>query len=82
MGNERKRGGWTNPAAAANGKAGGRPATSVTLRTGDGVMMAHVYPDGAEDLGRGTVTIESVGRSRIVRIAQADGSEIRILIPR
>lgn len=78
-----KRGGWRNPASAANGKAGGRRITSATIRTGDGLLLSQVYPDGGyADLGRGAVTVTGRGNSRIITIPQPDGSEIRILLPK
>lgn len=60
----------------------GRPPVKVTIRSGDGVMLSHVTPDGTADLGHGRAAVEALGRSRLIKIAQDDGSEIRILIPR
>lgn len=60
----------------------GRPAVKATIRTGDGLMLTQVYPDGVVDLGRGAVIVEGRGHSRVIRIPQPDGSEIRILLPR
>ena len=86
MSEQRKRGGWSNPASAENGRkatGGGRPPTRAVILAGDGVLVSQVYPGGGYvDLGRGKVTIEGRGRSRIVVVPQDDGSEIRILIPR
>lgn len=58
----------------------GRPATKAVIKEGAGLMLSHVYPDGTADLGHGRATIEAVGRSRLIKIPQADGSEIRILV--
>lgn len=58
----------------------GRPITKAVIHKGDGLMLTHVYPEGTADLGHGTVTIESVGHSRLIKILQADGSEIRIML--
>jgi hypothetical protein len=85
---EKRRGGWSNPASAANGRKAadspdsGRPPTKAEIREGDGILLSQVYADGGfVDLGRGTARIERRGRSRIVVVPQADGSEIRIVIP-
>lgn len=70
----------------AKGKSGGqrfgagRPVTKATIKNGSGLMLTHVYPEGTADLGSGVATIEPVGRSRLIKIPQKDGSEIRILI--
>jgi hypothetical protein len=85
MTNERKRGGWSNPASAENGRKatrGGRPPTSATIRNGDGLMLSHVSPDGTADLGHGRVIISAIGRSRLIVVCLPDGSEIRILQPK
>lgn len=70
---------------ALNGGArpgAGRPAVKAEIREGDGVMLTHVTPNGVADLGHGRATVEAHGRSRLIKIPQPDGSEIRILIPR
>ena len=84
----KKRGGWSNPASAANGAksaesdASGRPPTQAIIRDGDGIMISQVYADGSYvDLGRGKVTIRKRGHGRVIAIAQEDGSEIRIIRP-
>jgi hypothetical protein len=58
----------------------GRPATKAVIENGSGLMLTHVYPEGTADLGKGIASIESVGRSRLIKIPQSDGSEIRILL--
>ncbi len=58
----------------------GRPIAKATIRAGAGVFINQVYPDGTADLGRGRAEITSIGRDRLIKIKQADGSEIRILI--
>lgn len=74
------RGGWTNPASAANAENAGRKPTQATIKTGDGIFLTHILPDGVADLGRGTAIIEGRGRSRVIRLIQDDGSEIRIIV--
>lgn len=54
--------------------------TKAVIKAGAGLMLTQVYADGTADLGRGRATIETVGRSRLIKIPQADGSEIRILV--
>ena len=67
--------------SAANGrKSGGAPVVKATIRDGDGLMISQVYAGGTADLGRGRATIEKIGHDRIVKLVQADGSEIRILV--
>lgn len=39
MTNEEKRGGWRNPASAANGRSGGRPRQKFTVRKGDTLLI-------------------------------------------
>lgn len=58
----------------------GRPVKKAIIQEGDGLMLSHVLPDGVADLGRGRATIEKIGRSRLIRVQQNDGSEIRILV--
>jgi hypothetical protein len=58
----------------------GRPVTKATIRDGDGLMINHVCTDGTADLGRGRATVEKIGHDRLIKIVQADGSEIRILV--
>lgn len=58
----------------------GRKPTKAVIKSGAGLMLSHVYPDGTADLGSGTAVIETIGRSRLIKIAQSDGSEIRILV--
>jgi hypothetical protein len=58
----------------------GRPATKATINDGDGLMISHVYAGGTADIGRGKAEITKIGNSRLITIAQADGSEIRILV--
>lgn len=62
----------------------GRPVSKAVIHEGSGLLISQVYPDGIPDgmanLGRGTATIEAHGRDRIIKIAQEDGSEIRILV--
>lgn len=70
----------------AKGKSGGlrdragRRPSKATIHNGAGIMLTQVYANGTADLGRGVATIEAVGRSRLIKISQADGSEIRILV--
>ena len=59
---------------------GGRPTTKATIQSGDGLMISQVYAGGTADLGRGKAEIEKIGNSRLIKIVQADGSEIRILV--
>jgi hypothetical protein len=54
--------------------------TKATITDGDGLMLSHVSALGTADLGGGRATIEKIGNSRLIKIAQADGSEIRILV--
>lgn len=80
---QHKRGGWSNPASAENGRkstGGGRPPTKAVIHDGDGLMLSHVTVDGTADLGRGRAVVERVGRGRLIKVAQEDGSEIRILV--
>ena len=72
--------GSNRPKGAPALPGAGRPATKATIREGTGLMLSHVYPDGTADLGRGVASIEAVGRSRLIKIPQKDGSEIRILV--
>jgi hypothetical protein len=58
----------------------GRPTTRALIRNGDALMLTQVYPDGTANLGSGIVTIEGIGHSRLIKVAQKDGSEIRILL--
>lgn len=58
----------------------GRPVVKATINTGDGLMISQVYADGTADIGRGTAEIEKLGNSRLIKIPQTDGSEIRILL--
>ena len=58
----------------------GRPVTQATIKDGAGLMLTHVFPEGTADLGHGRATIERIGNSRLIKIPQADGSEIRILV--
>jgi hypothetical protein len=74
-----KRGSNRQPGALALPGAG-RPATKATINDGDGLMISQVYAGGTADLGRGKAEIEKIGNSRLVKIVQADGSEIRILV--
>lgn len=61
----------------------GRPVTKATIENGDGLMLSQVYTDGFADLGRGRAIVEKVaGHGRLIKIAQDDGSEIRILVIR
>lgn len=69
-----------NPGQPRHWGGPGRPATRALIHNGDALMLTHVYSEGTADLGRGTVTIESVGHSRLIKIPQADGSEIRIML--
>lgn len=59
---------------------GGRPITKATIQDGDGLMISQVYAGGTADLGRGRAEVEKIGNSRLIKIVQADGSEIRILV--
>lgn len=59
---------------------GGRPATKATINDGDGLMISQVYAGGTADLGSGKAEIAKIGNSRLIKIVQADGSEIRILV--
>lgn len=66
--NDKKRGGWSNPASAANGKAGGgRPSTRSILRRGDAVVV-HRAPIG-------DIAPEEAG---VVLSASAEEVEIQI----
>jgi len=58
----------------------GRPVAKATIKAGAGIFVTQVYPDGTADLGRGRAEITSIGRDRLIKLLQADGSEIRILI--
>lgn len=69
-----------NPGQPRHWAGPGRPATKATIKNGSGLMLTHVYPNGTADLGRGIATIEAKGRSRLIKIPQEDGSEIRILV--
>ena len=60
---------------------GGRPVVKTTIKNGDGVILTRIVAGATAELGRGTVSVEKLGTGRLVRVAQADGSEIRILIP-
>lgn len=57
-----------------------RPIEKATIKKGAGLFITQVYPDGTADLGRGKATIERLGNDRLIKIAQDDGSEIRILV--
>lgn len=72
--------GSNRPKGAPALPGAGRPATKATIKNGVGLMLTHVYSDGAADIGRGVATIEAIGRSRLIKIPQDDGSEIRILV--
>ena len=72
--------GSNRPKGAPALPGAGRPVTKATIQQGAGLMLTHVYPNGTADLGSGRAVIEPIGRSRLVKIPQADGSEIRILI--
>ena len=76
-----KRGSNRQPGAPALPGAG-RPVTRATINDGDGLMLSQVYAGGTADLGRGKARIEKIGNSRLIKIDQADGSEIRILLVR
>lgn len=89
MAEQRKRGGWSNPAAAENGKHGGRPPVKpkALIEAGTPVMVSQVWPasaahpeGGYTDLGKGAARVEARGRDRLVILEQADGSELRILV--
>lgn len=74
-------GGRRNERAAENGKAVGRPLSSVTIRQDTPLMISQVYPDGVADLGRGKAQVKrTAAGGRMIVIPQSDGSEIRILV--
>lgn len=75
-----KRGSNRQPGAPALPGAGRKSIVKATIREGDGLMLSQVYADGTADLGRGRVAVEKIGRDRVIKVAQADGSEIRILV--
>lgn len=58
----------------------GRRPSKATIHTGSALMLTQVYPEGTADLGSGLATVEGIGRSRLIKIPQEDGSEIRILV--
>lgn len=74
-----KRGSNRQPGAPALPGAG-RPVTKATIQDGDGLMISQVYAGGTADLGRGKAKITKIGNSRLIKLVQADGSEIRILV--
>lgn len=76
MGNKNSGNRTGNPRAPG----AGRPIAKATIKAGAGVFINQVYPEGTADLGRGRAEITSIGRDRLIKLPQEDGSEIRILI--
>lgn len=72
--------GSNRPKGAPALPGAGRRPSKATIHNGTGLMLTQVYPNGTADLGHGIATIEAVGRSRLIKIPQNDGSEIRILV--
>ena len=58
----------------------GRPVVKATIRDGDGLSISRLFSDGTTNLGKGRAVVEKIGRERIIKLAQDDGSEIRILV--
>ena len=80
---ERKRGGWTNPASADNGRkatGGGRPPQSTKLRIGDHVAVSERTADGVTPRVTGRVTAIDRKLPRGVTITMDDGGELRLWI--
>lgn len=70
-----------NRQKGASGLPGaGRPPQSATIKAGNPVRVAHVFPSGYEHLGTGAATIERSGTDRIVRVTLEDGSTIVITV--
>lgn len=85
MSESKKRGGWKNPAAAANGRKaqhGGRPAKGTRIEAGAPVHVSHHVEAGAVVMGQGTVRIEGSAMSRLVVVDLPDGTELRLLFLR
>lgn len=77
---DRSNWGGKRTATRPDAKKAGRPVTKATIQDGDGLMISQVYAGGTADLGRGRAEITKIGTSRMIKIVQADGSEIRILL--
>ena len=75
-----KKGRTGNPGQPRHWAGPGRKPTKAVIKEGSGLMLSQVYPDGTADLGSGIAVIEAVGRSRLIKIPQPDGSEIRIMV--
>ncbi len=87
MTHERKpRGGWSNPASAANGARSaaspqnGRPPQTATLRLGQRLMLQERADGAPLPLVAGTVATIERGVPRIVTVTLDDGRELRLMI--
>ena len=63
-------------------RAGAGPKIkTATIRAGNPVMISQLLADGSYGhIGKGVVTIDRDGSSRIVRVALDDGSTIQIMV--
>lgn len=78
--------GGSRPAVRADDARGGArigsgtPPRKATTYAGGHVVVTHAYAGGVAHLGSGVAEIEKSGADRLIKVVQADGSEIRILI--